>query len=86
MYVMKDNIILQRLGDEVVIFRLSDERFFSLDVVAAKIFDTLLEVKDTSAAIDRLAATYDVARDELAADVSVFVERCLREEFFVEIA
>lgn len=81
MFELSSKVLLQKLGDDVVLFRLSDERFFSLDEVAAKMLEVLLASSDKAQAVQTLSELYAADEATLATDLDEFMQRCLREEF-----
>ncbi|MCP5476016.1 MAG: PqqD family protein [Rhodanobacteraceae bacterium] len=83
MYKLSEKVVLQKLGPEVVVFRFSDERFFSLDSVASKMLEAIIEAGDPQRAASALLQYYDIDQATLEADVLAFVEKCEREGFLV---
>lgn len=83
MYKLSEKVVLQKLGPEVVVFRFSDERFFSLDSVASKMLEAIIEAGDPQRAASALLQYYDIDQATLEADVLAFVEKCEREGFWL---
>lgn len=68
-----DNLLVQEVGDEVMILDLDSEQYFALDEVGLRFWQLLDEVASFDAVIDRLGQEYDVDRERLAADMEIFV-------------
>jgi hypothetical protein len=66
---IRPDVLARNVGDETVILDLASGTYFGLDPVGARVW-TLSQRGSTLAEIcDTLVAEYDVARDQLEADV-----------------
>lgn len=70
--VKAGNLLMQEIGEEVVILDLDTELYFALDQVGLRFWQLLDEVPSFDALIDRLALEYDVDRERLVADMEKF--------------
>jgi len=73
------NLLMQEVGDEVVILDLANEMYFALDQVGLRFWQLLDEVSSFDAIVDRLGHEYEVDRERLAADMETFVATLLEK-------
>lgn len=69
----RPGMLLQKVGDETVIFDLNGERFYSLDAMGTRFWELLGEFPDENAVVDVLVAEYEVERDVASADLAKFI-------------
>ena len=62
-----------RIDDEVILMRVSDGDFFSLEDTARDIWDALDDAENRAALLDRLASDYGVDRAAIAPEVERFL-------------
>jgi hypothetical protein len=75
--VMKPDVLVQDLEGELVLLSLGSEEYFGLDDVGSAMWTALKDFGSIQLACDRLLAQYDVAPEELQADLLELVEKWL---------
>jgi|SRR4051812_35321140 len=70
-----EDVVAATLDDETVLLNVSTGVYFGLDDVGTRIWQLLVEGADTEAIVDRLLTEYEVDREQLRTDVTVFVEQ-----------
>ena len=78
-------VLVSRLGEEIVMLDLTSERYFGLDSVGAAFWEALATAPSAVAAVDTLLERYDVDRETLAHDVANMIAQ-LKEKGLVEIS
>jgi len=67
------DVLHQELGGETVLLNLANESYFGLDEVGTRIWQVLSETSSLPDVVTRLLAEYDVAPEQLRADVERLV-------------
>ena len=62
-------VLVSRLGEEIVMLDLASERYFGLDSVGTAFWEALTTAPSAGAAVDTLLGLYDVDRETLEQDV-----------------
>jgi hypothetical protein len=70
-----DHVVIQAVGDEIVLLHAGTGAYYGLDAVGAGIFSALTSTESVSAACDLLLAQYDAEPDPLRADVDALIEK-----------
>ncbi len=73
--IRRDGVACSDLGDEVVLLDLETSTYFSATKVAARLVQWLQAGDSSAALVDRLVATYGVARDVAETDVAAFLDQ-----------
>jgi hypothetical protein len=79
------DVLVSRLGEEIVMLDLASERYFGLDSVGAAVWEALGTAPNAAAAVDTLLSRYAVDRETLTRDVWRLIAR-LKEKGLVEVA
>ena len=79
--VVSNHLAVADLGDEAVVLDPSSGNYFGLNEVAARILELAQEPTTVGGIVDRLLGEYNVDRDRLTADVTVFVDDLGRRGF-----
>jgi hypothetical protein len=82
--IMKEDVLVQDLGGELVLLSLDREEYFGLDDVGTQMWNTLKEVGSLQTAYEQLLTVYSVEPDELKQDLLDLVNR-LYDNRLVEI-
>lgn len=77
--VKAERLLVQEVGEEMVILDLDSEQYFALDQVGLRFWQLLDEEPSLEALVDRLGQEYAVERERLAADMERFVARLLEQ-------
>jgi hypothetical protein len=72
-----ENILSQTVNDEMVLFNLETEVYFSLDEIGARFFGLLTSDLPYEDVLTRLEEEYEVERSVLQGDLEKFVESLL---------
>lgn len=72
-----DSILYQTLKDEVVLLNISNQQYYGLDDVGARMWELLLELPDLTAVTHRLTSDYEVDAIVVRADLERLVEQLL---------
>lgn len=83
--VKAERLLVQEVGEEMVILDLDSEQYFALDQVGLRFWQLLDEEPSLEALIDRLGQEYAVERERLAADMEHFVARLLAQGLVREV-
>ena len=67
------DVLHQELGGETVLLNLTNESYFGLDEVGTRIWQVLAETSSLPDVVTRLLEEYDVAPEQLRADVERLV-------------
>ncbi len=67
------DVLHQELGGETVLLNLANESYFGLDEVGTRIWQVLAETSSLPDVVTRLLEEYDVAPEQLRADVERLV-------------
>jgi hypothetical protein len=70
-----DNVVIQAVGDEMVLLDAGTGAHYGLDAVGAGIFNAVTATESVPAACDVLLARYDAEPERLRADVDALVEK-----------
>jgi hypothetical protein len=68
-----DHVRIRYLGGESVVLSLETEKYYGLDEIGTRMWELLVGSGDVRSAYDRLLAEYDVAPDQLRADIERLV-------------
>lgn len=71
---MRDGVMFNRVGDEVVLLDLDSGTYFGLDAVGGRVWDLLTASATIGEAIETMLGEYDVEREVLQRDVLRLVE------------
>ena len=79
------DVLVKRVGDEIVLVHLETNRIFELNRTAAFLWDALATGSTQAELEERLALEFDVERDELAREIDELLgqftsERLIRTE------
>ena len=73
-----DNVVIQAVGDEMVLLHAGTGAYYGLDAVGASIVNVVTATESVPAACAVLLAQYDAEPDRLRADVDALVEKLTR--------
>ena len=82
--ILKRNVLVQRLDDEIIILNVKDERYFSLDKHGAIFWGAIEKNEEVGAILEELESTFEVERKLLEADLEKFIDE-LVDHGIVEI-
>jgi hypothetical protein len=68
-----DSVLSQELQDEVVLLNMSNQQYYGLNDVAARMWKTLLERGSVDKAIDPLCQLYNVEQTVVRTDLELLV-------------
>ncbi|MBK7781190.1 MAG: PqqD family protein [Ardenticatenia bacterium] len=71
--VIPPSVIFRELDGESVLLSFDSERYYGLDVVGTRIWQTLAEAETVRAAFDRLLQEFDVEPDLLQRDIEALM-------------
>ena len=71
--VIPSSVIFRELDGESVLLSFDSERYYGLDVVGTRIWQTLAEAETVRAAFDRLLQEFDVEPDLLQRDIEALM-------------
>ena len=77
-------VLVSRLGEEIVMLDLTSERYFGLDAVGTAFWEVLATAPSAAAAVDTLSERYDVDRETLTRDVANMIAQ-LKEKGLVVV-
>jgi|APMI01.1.fsa_nt_gi hypothetical protein len=80
-----DDILMQNLGDEIVLLDLKSEHYFGLNMVGSRIWALLTEARNLSAILDALCDEFDAPREHIETDLLAIISS-LREAGLVTVA
>lgn len=70
---MLKETLAQVFADEAVLLSLASEKYFSLDEVGTRVWETVTAASSVGHALEDLQETFDVDAEELRVDVIAFV-------------
>ncbi len=79
-----DDVLLQDLGDEIVLLDLKSGRYLGLDPVGSTMWQKLLQTQSVDLAVEALLGDFEVDEATLRADLETFLAR-LESENLVRI-
>lgn len=82
---MKEDVLVQELGGELVLLNLDSEEYFGLDTVGASMWQILQETGSIQATYDRLLEQYEVEPEQLKQDLLELIEKFV-DHGLVELA
>ena len=71
------NVLTHSIDGETVILNLDNEKYFTLDTVATRFWEVVLEYGDGEEAVDALLEEYEVDRTTLVADMRRWTEEVI---------
>jgi Coenzyme PQQ synthesis protein D (PqqD) len=74
------DVVGQRLGDEVVLVSLQSNRIFELNRTGGRFWEILQSESDRGRIEEQLLEEFEVSRDELSAEVDQLIESLADEE------
>lgn len=78
-FSVSDDVVLERIEDELVLLDLQRDTYFSVNAVGAVVWETLSEGGSVGEAVDAVLAEYDVDRARAGGDVETFVGMALEK-------
>ena len=72
-------VLVSRLGEEMVMLDLTSERYFGLDSVGTAFWEALTTAPSSDAAVDTLLGLYDVDRETLEQDISRIIAQLMEK-------
>ncbi|MEO8084724.1 MAG: PqqD family protein [Ardenticatenales bacterium] len=82
----RDEVAAKVIDGELIIIRLSDGTYYSMDNVGARVWELIDRQHDLAAVIETIAAWYDVPIDRVGRDTTPVVEELLAERLIVPCA
>lgn len=73
------DVVAREVGGETMLLDLASGTYFGLDAVGSRVWQALEDGGSLAEACDKVAAEYDVARDQLESDVLVLAGRLLEQ-------
>jgi len=73
-----ERVLFRELDGESVLLNLDSEMYYGLDAVGTRIWTRVAESDSIQAALLQLQAEYDVAPDQLAADVHTLLDNLVQ--------
>jgi len=70
-----DGVLCQPVDDELVLLNMTDQQYYGLDGVGARMWQLLLEYADIDRVVELICAEYDVDETIVRSDISSLVER-----------
>ena len=67
--VIRDGVMFNRVGDEIVILDLDSGTYFGLDAVGSRLWDLIAGNHTIAEAMERMLEEYEVTAEELDRDV-----------------
>jgi hypothetical protein len=67
--IMRDGVMFNRVGDEIVILDLDSGTYFGLDAVGSRLWALIAGNHTVGEVLETMLAEYDVAAEELDRDV-----------------
>ena len=68
-FVASDDVLMQEVGDEVVLLDLASERYFGLDPVGTRIWELLPDREDLAAVLATLCDEFDAPSAQIEGDL-----------------
>jgi Coenzyme PQQ synthesis protein D (PqqD) len=75
-----EDVVSERLGDELVLVHLGTNEVFALNETGARFWELLVAGGSRAAIEERLLAEYDVGRRELAAEIDAILAELGRQK------
>lgn len=72
------DVLFRRLGDDLVLFDLTSDRFYELNATAARFWELLAAGHDVDDARRRMLDEFDVDPDQLASETETILEMLRR--------
>ena len=73
------DVVAREVGGETMLLDLASGTYFGLDAVGSRVWQALEDGSSLTEACDKVAAEYDVARDQLESDVLALAGRLLEQ-------
>ncbi len=73
------DVVAREVGGETMLLDLASGTYFGLDAVGSRVWQALEDGGSLTEACDKVAAEYDVARDQLESDVLALAGRLLEQ-------
>jgi hypothetical protein len=70
-----ENVLMERVADEIVFLDLSDHAYYGLDPIATRMMELLLGQPTIAVVVQLLAMEYDATPDILARDVHHLIDQ-----------
>lgn len=67
------NVIVRGVGEEMVLLDMTRGTYYGLDPIGARVWEMIADGSSLALVVERLQGEYEVARDELEADVERLV-------------
>jgi hypothetical protein len=74
------NVLFRRLGDDIVVFHLTSDRFYELNGTAARFWELLAAGQTVSDAKRQMLDEFAVDPDQLASETETLLEMLRRED------
>ncbi len=75
--MISPDVLIQEVGDEIVLLDLSSSTYYGLNRVGACVFKCIKEGKDFNKTLEILLDQFEVEREELERDLSQLLEELL---------
>ena len=75
-----ENIVVQEMGDDIVILNLKTEQFYELKEVGKRIWELLLENKSYLLTFYSILEEYEVSEEQLHTDMTNIIEGLSKAE------
>jgi hypothetical protein len=72
-----DSVLYQVVGDEIVLLNMTSQEYFGLDSIGADVWRLILEHRDVSAVVKRLAGIYAVDEQTARGDIEPLISDLL---------
>jgi len=79
----RDEVAAKVIDGELIIIRLSDGTYYSMDNVGTRVWELIERRHDLAAVIETIAAWYDVPVERVAQDTTPLVDELLAERLIV---
>jgi hypothetical protein len=77
------DVLVQRLGQEVILLHLRTNRFFDLNRTAARLWELLSEGHSRSRIEEQVLKEFDVPAVQLAREIDAFLSELLAEDLVI---
>lgn len=81
--IVRDGVMFNRIGDEIVILDLDSGTYYGLDPVGSRLWELLSGGATLDDAIATMASEYDVDRETLERDLSVLLNELREKQLLV---
>jgi len=85
-FVQPGNVLAHTIDGETVILNLDNEKYFTLDAVATRFWEVVLEHGHCDGAIDVLMEEYEVDRGTLVEDMDRWVQETIDLGLLVRVS